>query len=320
MTLSQLYYFEKAARLQHISKAAKALCITQPSLSISLSNLEKELGVPLLKKEGRNILLTEEGKAFLEYTDRILADVSEAKETMSRITKAKKTHIRLGYIAPLGHKFIPQTIRDFLDDVQKSNISFTLESESTQGMAEKLKQDYFDLGFCSEIRNEPELVQIPMIEQPVVLIVPNCHVLAKYREVSLARIKSYPLITYHKSSPMRELIREMLRQAGLEPKISCDAPDEATIASLVSAGFGIALVARVDELLETADVHIVTLSDASFSRKIYLTYRRHRKLSEAVSQLLKYYFQLAIKPSGSHDANAYSISSPSGAQSTPSAD
>ena len=158
-----------------------------------------------------------------------------------------------------------------------------------------------------------------MIEQPVVLIVPDCHALSKYRKVSLARIKSYPLITYHKSSPMRELIWEMLRQAGLEPKVSCDAPDEATIASLVSAGFGIALVARV-ESLETADVHIVTLSDVSFSRKIYLTYRRHRKLSEAVSRLLEYYSRLAIKPSGTRTADVYFTSSPSDTQSTPSTD
>ena len=53
MTLNQILYFQKVARLENYHQAAEELYISQPSLSRSMAVLESELGVALFEKQGR---------------------------------------------------------------------------------------------------------------------------------------------------------------------------------------------------------------------------------------------------------------------------
>ena len=52
MTLNQILYFQKVARLENYHQAAEELYISQPSLSRSMAALESELGVALFEKKG----------------------------------------------------------------------------------------------------------------------------------------------------------------------------------------------------------------------------------------------------------------------------
>lgn len=63
MTLNQILYFQKVARLENYHQAAEELYISQPSLSRSMAALESELGVALFeKRQGRNTYKS--GQAF----------------------------------------------------------------------------------------------------------------------------------------------------------------------------------------------------------------------------------------------------------------
>ena len=64
MTLNQILYFQKVARLENYHQAAEELYISQPSLSRSMAALESELGVALIekKRQGRNTYKS--GQAF----------------------------------------------------------------------------------------------------------------------------------------------------------------------------------------------------------------------------------------------------------------
>lgn len=51
MTLNQILYFQRVARLENYHQAAEELYISQPSLSRSMAALESELGVALFEKK-----------------------------------------------------------------------------------------------------------------------------------------------------------------------------------------------------------------------------------------------------------------------------
>ena len=57
MTLNQILYFRKVARLENYHQAAEELYISQPSLSRSMAALESELGITLFEKKGRGVVL-----------------------------------------------------------------------------------------------------------------------------------------------------------------------------------------------------------------------------------------------------------------------
>ena len=52
MTLNQILYFRKVARLENYHQAAEELYISQPSLSRSMAALESELESRCLKRKG----------------------------------------------------------------------------------------------------------------------------------------------------------------------------------------------------------------------------------------------------------------------------
>lgn len=72
MELSQLRYFQAAAKYENMSRAAEALFISQPNLSISIAKLEDELGVQLFERRRGRITLNQNGKNFLNYVDKSL--------------------------------------------------------------------------------------------------------------------------------------------------------------------------------------------------------------------------------------------------------
>ena len=85
MTLNQILYFQKVARLENYHYAAEELYVSQPSLSRSMASLENELGVALFEKKGRGVNLTKAGKLFLEYAERILEDCKIATDKMQEL-------------------------------------------------------------------------------------------------------------------------------------------------------------------------------------------------------------------------------------------
>ena len=76
MTLNQILYFRKVARLENYHQAAEELYISQPSLSRSMAALESELGITLFEKKGRGVVLTNAGRLFLEHAEAIAEDLA----------------------------------------------------------------------------------------------------------------------------------------------------------------------------------------------------------------------------------------------------
>ncbi|KJY93588.1 MULTISPECIES: LysR substrate-binding domain-containing protein [Vibrio] len=73
--LSNIRYFEAAARWESYSRAAQELCVTQAAVSQKLRQLEEALGCKLFIRQGRDMVLTGEGQ-------RLYTKVSSAFETL----------------------------------------------------------------------------------------------------------------------------------------------------------------------------------------------------------------------------------------------
>lgn len=96
MTLNQILYFRKVARLENYHQAAEELYISQPSLSRSMAALESELGITLFEKKGRGVVLTNAGRLFLEHADRIAGDCDIAAGKMKELASGGGK-INIGY-------------------------------------------------------------------------------------------------------------------------------------------------------------------------------------------------------------------------------
>ena len=268
MNLFYLRYFVTLAHEKHYTKAAKQLCITQPSLSHAIDQLEAELGVQLFEKSGRNTTLTRFGEDFLSCAERTLATLDAGVDSIKK-SAAGEGVVRLGFVRPLGIKFIPELAADFLRANEGKNISFTFNTDVTGKLLEGMKEQRFDLLFCSEPPKELELTAVPVKNQELVLIVPAAHPLAERDEVSLEETADCDYVYFHADSGIRGVIDDMFARAELVPKIVYETEEDEVIAGLVAAGFGVAVVPYMD-MLQKLDLKVIRIKSPSYERSFFM--------------------------------------------------
>ena len=179
MNLNQLTYFVTLAQIENYTRAAKRLDITQPSLSHAISNLEKELQVPLFERHGRNVTMTKYGEMFLKYVQDSLHILNLGVERIQEAARIPGGSISIGYIHTQGRRFIPELVRGFLNEQEGKKIDFRFQNAATGSLIRGLKEEKFDVIFCSRAEGEKEISFVPVSEEKLVAVVPENHALCR---------------------------------------------------------------------------------------------------------------------------------------------
>lgn len=286
MTLNQLYYFKTVAEYENYHQAAEHLFISQPSLSRSMAALEEELGVRLFEKAGRGIALTKAGYLFLEYAKRITEECEIATHKMKEMGR-DGGRIDIGYVFPLANNYMPHHIRTFLDAKENKNVTFGIVQGNTAQIIEKVKTGQADVGFCGFTPEEADLEFYPVLSQEIVVIVPKDHPLATQDSVSIMDIVEYPLVGYERKSWFGEYTANLYRRLEIRPNIIFECPDENSIQALVREDFGVAVVAKVDMLDESA-VKILHIEDAALSSQVFMVWRKDHYQLPSTTRFIEY--------------------------------
>ncbi len=242
MNLNHLAYFRVLGNTEHYTKAANELNITQPSLSHAIHALEDSLGTALFEKQGRNVKLTKYGKFYHQIVDKALSDLEYGENQMRMLTGQKGGRIDLAFNYMLGSNFVPSVIQHFLTKSSNMDISFSLYQGDSNEIIKGLKEEIYDIGFCSYVENEPDITFVKIAQEEFVAIVPLNHPLAKKDEISLLEIEGEPMVYYDTRSSLRQEIDSLYREMNLYPNIICEMLEDTAIAGLVSIGYGIAIV------------------------------------------------------------------------------
>ena len=287
MNLNHLSYFRVLARLEHYTQAAEELSITQPSLSHAMATLEKDLGTYLFEKQGRNIKLTKHGRIYYEYVDRALSELERGEKKLRELTNVSTGTIELGYIYTLGPKFIPHLIKEFTSLDNNENIKFIFGQGTTKSLIEGLKEEKFDMVFCSKVENEPDIDFIPIANEELVVIVCNDHPLAKKESIDLKEIGSYPFIGFSEKSGIRSIIEELFKKVDIVPNTICEVEEDNAVAGLVEINYGIAVLPRISSL-KYYNVKVLPITNPKHERFIYLATLKNRYLTPSVNLFKKY--------------------------------
>lgn len=286
MNLNYLKYFRVLAKLEHYTQAANELSITQPSLSHAISCLEKDLGTYLFEKQGRNIKLTKFGKVYFDYVDSALSELEKGEKKLRELTNVATGKIELGYVYTLGPSFVPEVIKGFSVN-GNSNVKFSFGQGTTKTLIKDLKEEKYDLIFCSYVENEPDIEFTPIVNQELVVIVAENHPLAAKENIDLIEVNEYPFIAFSKKSGIRPLIDELFNKVSVEPKIICEVEEDNAIAGLVEIDYGIAIIPRISSL-DHYNVKILPIVNPTHERFIQLATLKNKYITPSASLFKKH--------------------------------
>ena len=114
---------------------------------------------------------------------------------------------------------------------------FALQLEIHPEIIQGLKDDRFDIGFCSMAEGENDILFTPVGREELVVVTPKGHPISYESAVDLKQVAEYPQIFYTSNSGLRPVVNRMFEQAKLKPKIAYEIEEDGSMAGLVAQNF-----------------------------------------------------------------------------------
>ena len=191
LDLRQLKYFLTVADEQSFSRAADRLGIMQPFLSKQIGLLEKKLGFQLFERQHRPLVLTGAGQEFLREARLILIQTEQAIESAYQASQGETGRLTVGINTSIANSKLPDILRTFQKHLP--NVELALNELASYDQIKLLQKHQLDVGFFhlhSLLNSAPEdqdqLNSMVVVEEPLVLVLPEPHRLAKRSAISLA--------------------------------------------------------------------------------------------------------------------------------------
>jgi LysR family hydrogen peroxide-inducible transcriptional activator len=290
----QLLAFKIVAEQGSFTAAANALHLTQSAISQQIKVLEDECGVLLFERSSRLVRLTTAGQVLLTHTERILAQVENARVEMAEMAGGIKGRCRLASLPSIAAYLLPQAIACFQQRYPDVELQL-IESVQAQLLA-WVQQGTVDFSIMGLPVGDPQLRYLSLWRDEFVLMVPQEHALARQRAVRLAELVTERFILYPKGAGGRELILDACRRAGFEPRVGFESDDRETILGLVAAGVGVTLLPRFTAHHTRVDgpVMLDILAPRLF-REVAMVWHPQRYLPQAARNLMTLLRELVQK-------------------------
>jgi LysR family transcriptional regulator, hca operon transcriptional activator len=242
MELRHLRYFIAVAEAGSLTVAAQRMLHTsQPSLSRQIRDLEDDVGTQLLTRRARGIELTPAGRAFLEHARSVLSQVEAATEAARRVAHPAKPCFSMGFLT--GHEltWMPEALRILRDELP--NIDVMISSQYSPQLADAILKGVVDAAFLRREQGVPEVAFRPLVKEPLVVVLPSDHRLAKRKAISPGDLVGETFVGVSHTAPvLRAVIDDYLKRSGIN--ITPDHETEHVVmgVSLIASTGGVGLL------------------------------------------------------------------------------
>ena len=234
MEIRQLEALVGIAEHGTFSSAAEALGTVQSNISNRIARLEAELGSELIDRASG--ALTESGTVVVERARRILSEVGAIAADVSELTADIRGRVSVGMIGTAGRWIVPLLLEAQRQSFPHISLRIT---EGTNSVIEpQLISGVLDIAVLAWPVEPPELPEIDLYSEDLVLICESTHPLAQRSSITFNDIEPYEVLLPFPGTPIRREIDEAAHAQGVELRPLIELDGLRTIASLTFDGHG----------------------------------------------------------------------------------
>ncbi len=240
-TLRQLQYFVAVAELGSVTRAAQSLSISQSSVTEAIRDLENDLGVELFERHARGLTITHNGHQFLRHATKILATVSDARNSFQTERSQSTGTLNIG-VTSLVAGYV---LSDLLARYRRAcpDVDVTAIEDNGSYLEHLLIGGELDVAVMviSNLRDRMALQAEILETSPYRLWLPIGHPLVSAEIISVQDIAREPLIMLT-IDEIEENTGKLLTALGARPHVAFRTRSVEAVRSLVATGAGIALL------------------------------------------------------------------------------
>ncbi|WP_377888959.1 LysR family transcriptional regulator [Alkalihalobacillus sp. R86527] len=286
MEIRHLEYFTEVARQLSFTKAASTLHVSQPSISKSIKQIEEELGVPLFYRS-KQLELTDAGHAVLINAKKVLQAFDNMTDELSDITAIKKGQIKIGIPPIIGAAFFSKLISRFKE--LYPSVTILLTEVGSKKIKQGVEDGSLDVGMvCNLPVQKANFEILPVIKDPLMLIVHADHHLSRLNKVTLSDLEKEPFIMYREDFTLHDRIIEACSKYGYYPNIVCQSSQKDFMIEMVEAKLGVALLPdKVVMSIQNPFITALQITNSEVSLELGLIWKKDKYLSFAVREFIK---------------------------------
>jgi DNA-binding transcriptional LysR family regulator len=235
----ELRAFVAVAEELHFGRAALRLGISQPQVSRRVRGLEDALGVELFVRTARRTTLTDAGEMLLLDAREALAGFDRLRARARVVRSGRGGRVSVGFLWSTLSGFLPQLVAAAAE--RHREIELSVSQLAFIEILPALRRGDVDLVVGRPVREETEMVEETLREEPSAVAIPERHRFAEQETVSLAQLDGEPMIALSRALAPRayDAVIALARGRGIEPNIVQHARSAGEALALVSAGIGV---------------------------------------------------------------------------------
>lgn len=207
MTLTELRYIVALAQVRHFGQAAKVCHVSQPTLSVAINKLEKSLGIVIFERHYNKVRVTEIGEKIIAQAQRALEEVAGIEEIATRGKSQLTSPLRIGAIYTVAPYLFPSLIPKIKK--RAPQMPLIVQEDFTSNLRAKLQRGELDVIFVALPFTETGVVKKALYDEPLVVLMPKDHPLAKKPALDSADLKNENVLLLGEGNCFRNQVLEV---------------------------------------------------------------------------------------------------------------
>ena len=240
LTLRQIEVIRAIMVTGTIAGAAELLNVSAPGISRLMKYSEDMLGVRLFNRRHGRYVPTPEARNIFDLLDNVYRKVEDLQVAVDRLGKGEGRELCFASVPSIANVMVPRAIvplrRQFPDlriDINilkiEEAIDYLLLARG-EVVAISSRFDHSIIDF------------VPLATGRLLCIVPTGSELAERTSIKPSEIVEHPLIGINPNDPYGRIMTDIFRREGLEFRMDIKVRFGTTVASLVAAGLGLAII------------------------------------------------------------------------------
>jgi DNA-binding transcriptional LysR family regulator len=240
ITFKQIDAFLAVARTSSFSKAARLVHLSQPALSTTIRRLEEAIGARLFDRSTRAVSLSPVGEEFLAIATGLLENMETGLARIQSFVAGKRGRLVVAVAPSVATGFVPRVILEFVRAYPEVDVR--LHDVLADVCIDMVRSGAADIALTPKRLDAPDLEQVDLFRDHLVLLCASHHPLAKRRTVNWADISAYDHIAKNGHSSVRQLVDAEYERQGSQLRPAFEVDHLGTMIGLIAEGLGIGIL------------------------------------------------------------------------------
>ncbi|PXA87406.1 LysR family transcriptional regulator [Nostoc sp. 3335mG] len=238
--LRQIEAFKAVIENGTVSRAASVLNISQPAMSRLIAYLEADTELKLFDRVKGRLTPTEHGLRLYDEVGRIFAGVRQVETAVEAIRREEQGRLAVGAIIALSGAYLKRSTTQFLES--RPNLFFSIYAGSSKTIVDGLIARRLDVGLVSSTFDNPYVIVEPLMEHPLVCIMPSDHPLTSKAHVEPQDLDQIPFVSFDSDTYIGRRVEALIEKYHIKPSFGITANLAPVVCEYVASGFGVSLI------------------------------------------------------------------------------